>query len=126
MKNISELNQKEYREFYSMQELVNTIRQSRKVWSWGPHAWTKISSKLLRFKVNAHRHKGHIYIAVNGADYFDIFLTTTRGRIVKTFTDIDISTLIETIDDEIERIPEYVDTRTPNSPFKKLGKNGFI
>jgi len=126
MKNISELNEKNYREFYSMQELANILRRTVIVWSWGAHAWTKMSNKLLRFKVESHRHKGHIYIAVNGADYYDIFLTTTRGRIVKTFTDIDISTLIETIDDEIERIPEYVDTRTPNSPFKKLGKNGFI
>ena len=109
MKNINELNEKNYREFYSMQELVNELRGLVKVWSWGPHAWTKMSKKLLRFKVEAHRHKGHIYIAVNGADYFDIFLTTTRGRILKTFTDIDISSLVETIDDKIEKIDAYVD-----------------
>ena len=109
MENIKELNLKGYRDFFSMQELVNNIRRSIKVWSWGAHAWTKMNNKLLRFKVQAHRHKGHIYIAVNGVDYFDIWLTTTRGRIIKTFTDIDISTLIEVIDNEIERIPEYTD-----------------
>ena len=109
MKNISELNLKEYREFYTMNELFNAIRFTCKVLSWGAHAWTKVNKHLLRFKVEAHRHKGHVYIAVNGSDYFDVFLTTTRGRVIKEFRDVDISTLIETIDDEIERIPEYID-----------------
>jgi len=109
MENINQLQHKEYRDFHSMQEVANVLRTTVKVWSWGAHAWTNFHDKLLRFKVQAHRHKGHIYIAVNGADYFDIFLTTTRGRILKTFTDIDISSLIDVIDNEIERIPEYTD-----------------
>jgi len=109
MKNISELNQKNYRDFYSMGELHKTIRNSVKVWSWGAHNWTKMNEKLLRFTVQAHRHKGHIYIAVNGLDLFDVFLTSNRGNIKKTFTDVYLEDLISTIDNEIERIPEYTD-----------------
>jgi hypothetical protein len=107
MENIKEFDGKGYREFYSMNDLVKTIARTMKVCSWGAHAWIKMSKYLLRFKVEAHRHKGHIYIAVNGADLFDVFLTTVQGRVVKEFKDVYIEDLITTIDDEIEKIPEY-------------------
>jgi hypothetical protein len=107
MINISEFQPKNYREFYSMSELVRTIGRTMKVMSWGAHAWTKMNKALLRFKVEARRHKGHIYIAVNGADLFDVFLTSVQGRIIKEFHDVFIEDLISTIDNEIERIPEY-------------------
>lgn len=102
-----DINKKGNREFYSMLELVNVLRKNPIVWSWGAHAWTKMNKYFLRFKVNAHRHKGHIYICVNGADLFDIYLTTIRGNTVKVFNDVYVSDLIETIDNEIEKIPEY-------------------
>ena len=107
MKNINEFQPKNYREFYSMEELVKTIARTMKVMSWGAHAWTKMNKSLLRFKVQAHRHKGHIYIAVNFLDLFDVFITTVQGNIVKTFENVYIEDLITTIDNEIERIPEY-------------------
>ena len=78
-----------------------------RVMSWGAHAWTKMNNKVLRFKVEAHRHKGHIYVAVNGADLFDIYLTTTKGTIKKEFKDIYIEDFISIVDEEIERIEEY-------------------
>ena len=109
MENIKELNQKNYRDFYSMNELFHTIRGTQKVITWGAHAWKNINGKLLRFKVNAHRHKGHIYIAVNGLDLFDVFLTTVQGRLVKEFKDVYLEDLVSMVDDEIERIPEYTD-----------------
>lgn len=95
------------RDFYSMQEFVGAIGRSMKVWSWGASAWTKMNEKVLRFKVNAHRHKGHIYVAVNGADLFDIYLTTLKGRVIKTFTDVYLEDFIDTIDNEIEKIEDY-------------------
>ena len=96
-----------YIEFYSMGDLVKAIARTLKVMSWGAHAWTKFNDHVLRFKVNAHRHKGHIYIAVNGKDLFDVWLTTTRGRILKAFNDIFIEDLINIIDKEIEYIEGY-------------------
>lgn len=107
MENISELNQNEYRDFNDMQALVSAIARTMKVMSWGAHAWTRMSNKLLRFKVQARRHKGHIYIGVNGSDLFDVFLTSTHGRVIKEFKDVYLEDLVTTIDNEIERIPEY-------------------
>ena len=107
MKNISEFTKKGYREFYSMQEFVSSISRTLKVITWGARNWTKMSDYLLRVKVSAHRHKGYVYIAVNGSDLFDIWLTDIKGNIKKTFTDIYLEDLIGVIDDEIERIPKY-------------------
>jgi len=107
MENISEFQPKNYREFYSMEELVRTIGRTVKVWSWGANSWTKMNKALLRFKVQARRHRGHIYIAVNGLDLFDVWLTTLEGKIKKEFKDVYLEDLIDTIDNEIENIPEY-------------------
>ena len=107
MENINEFQPKKYREFYSMQELVSAIGKTSIVWSWGANSWTKMNDKLLRFKVQAHRHRGHVFIADNGSDLFDIWLTTLSGKVKKEFTDIYIEDLISVIDNEIEKIPEY-------------------
>ena len=95
--------------FEGMQEFVNAIRNTQKVWSWGAHNWLRISKYVLRFTVNGHHHKGHIYVAVNGSDYFDIYLTTNRGNIVEVIKDIDVGSFIDVVDNRIERIPEYTD-----------------
>ena len=76
------------REFYTMDEFASTIGRTLFSITWGSHAWTKMNKNVLRFKVNAHRHKGHIYVAVNFMDLFDVYLTTTKGKIVKVFTDV--------------------------------------
>lgn len=109
MTNISEFDPKKYREFYSMQEFVNAIRRTRKVFTWGARGWTKMNKALLRFRVSAHRHKAYIYVAVNGADLYEIWLTKFDGTVVKEFKDIYVEDFITLIDDEIERIPAYKD-----------------
>jgi len=109
MEHISEFKESNYRDFYSMVDFVNSIGNTIKVRSWGAHAWTKMNDKLLRFMVHARRHKGHIYVAVNGLDLFDVFLTTTKGKIKKTFENIYIEDFIDIVDNEIENIPEYTD-----------------
>ena len=97
-----------YREFYSMQELVNSMRTNYKVWSWGAHSWLNKGNKVLTFKVNGHHHKGTVAIAVNGSDLFDIWLVSTQGNIKKSITDVYIEDLIDTIDVAVEKIDEYV------------------
>jgi hypothetical protein len=109
MNNINEFTPKKYREFYSMNELVSVISKTIKIWSWGARNWTKINNYLLRVRVSAHRHKGYIYIAVNGADLFDVWLTNLKGEIKKEFNDVYLEDLITVIDNEIEKIPEYTD-----------------
>lgn len=94
--------------FGSMQELANALRRNQKVWSWGAHAWTKMNENCLRFMVQGHHHKGHIYLVVNGSDLFDIYLTTSRGMIKKIHTDIYLDMLVDVIDVDVEKIPAYV------------------
>lgn len=62
----------------------------------------------LRFRVNGHHHKGHVYLAVNGSDLFDIYLTSVRGNVKTVITDVFIDCLVDVIDNEVERIPAYV------------------
>ena len=62
--------------------------------------------KGLALKVSAYRHKGYVLITLNGSDYYDVDLISTRGNIKKQFTDLCFDELVETIDKEIE----YVDT----------------
>ena len=76
-------------------------------WSWGAHAFKNYQNKVLRFKVNGHHHKGHVYVAVNGSDLYDVYLTTTRGNIVKDMKDIYFDEIQDRIDNAIERIGEY-------------------
>ena len=91
---------------------TETISQLRvnisRFWSWGAHAFTRIGKKALRFKVNGHHHKGHVYISVNGLDLYDVHITTTKGNIIAEINDLYCDQLAEIIDEKIEKIPEYV------------------
>lgn len=107
MENIKEFDGKKYREFYGMNDFVKSIGRTLKSVTWGSHGWTKMNKHLLKFKVQARRHKGYIYVAVNGADLFDVWLTNNRGRILKTFNDVFVADIVDTIDKEIEFIEEY-------------------
>ena len=83
-------------------------------WSWGSHAYrvddTK-NPKMFRMMVQGHHHKGHVYIFVNGIDLFDVYLTTSKGKIVdKTEGEgLYFDDLVNWIDKKVERIPEYTD-----------------
>ena len=91
------------------QETLNLLRSyGITFWSWGAHAFTRIGKKALRMMVNGHHHKGHVYISVNGNDLYDVTLTTSKGTIVDTLTDIYNDQLFEIIDNRIERIAAYV------------------
>ena len=78
-----------------------------KFWSWGAQKFTNIGNRGLRFNVNAHHHKGHVYLFVNGSDLFDIYLTTTHGTIKEKICDIYIDQLVDVIDRKIEWIDIY-------------------
>jgi len=99
---------KTHRQFHSMQELVNALRITPAVWSWGAHDWTKMNKSCLRFKVQGHHHKGYVYLVVNGADLFDVYLTTSQGTIKHIMTDVYYDDLISVIDLKVEYIDEYV------------------
>lgn len=90
------------------QELMQYFKlHSYKFYSWGANGFTHIEGKCLKFKTNGHHHKGHVYIVVNGADLFDVYLTTTQGNIKEELKDIFIEDLFNTLDKKIEFIKEY-------------------
>ena len=92
------------------QETLQLLQMNQPIfWSWGSHAFKNFKNRVLRFMVHGHHHKGHIYIAVNGADLFDVYYTTNRGTIVDTDTDLYLDMLVNAIDKRVERIKEYVD-----------------
>lgn len=96
-----------HRPFGDMQGLVNSLRRLQTVWSWGAQGWTRMNANCLRFAVKGHHHRGHVYLAVNGGDLFDVYLTTSRGTIKHTVIDLFLEDLVDAIDVLVERIPEY-------------------
>jgi len=92
---------------FDVNELFKNIRNLVKVWSWGAHAWRTLESKGLRFAVQGHHHKGHVYIVLAWDDTFTIYYTTRQGKILDKQTDIYIDVLIDTIDKKVEYVSEY-------------------
>ena len=96
-----------HREFADMIGLVNSMRKLQTVWSWGASAWTKMNNHCLRFMVRGHHHHGHVYLAVNALDLFDVVLTTNRGRVKERIENVHIDNLVDVIDEKVERIEAY-------------------
>ncbi len=97
----------------NINELMDLLRYDAfKFMSWGATGFIvdkAIDPTMLRFKVNGHHHKGHVYIFLNGMDLFDVYLTTLQGKI-KDRTDeegIYCDQLADWIDEKVEWIPEY-------------------
>jgi len=80
-----------------------------KFFSWGAQNFVNINNRGLQFKVNGHHHKGHVYLFVNAADLFDIYLTSTRGNIKEKICDIYLDQLVDVLDKKIEWIDIYED-----------------
>lgn len=67
-----------------------TIAQMRgmnphKYMCWGATKFTvdnMRNPKMLRFYVSGMKHKGHVYVFVNGLDLYDVYICTTKGTIV--------------------------------------------
>jgi hypothetical protein len=79
-----------------------------RAWSWGfNNPVIVVKDKAYRFTVQGHHHNGHVYIVLNGLDTFTIYYTSNRGTIKKISEMVYIDMLIETIDIDVERIPEY-------------------
>lgn len=97
-------------------ELMQLLQMDKpKFWSWGATAF-KVDNmrkpRMLRFKSNGYKHKGHVYIFVNGSDLFDVYLTTTQGTIVEISDNshggLYFDMLVDWIDTRIEKQDDYV------------------
>lgn len=76
--------------------------------SWGFRNGTKMNNGCYRFQVSGFKHKGYVYIVLNGLDLFDIYYTTLASKVKKVVNDIYLEDLIEVLDKDIERISAYV------------------
>ena len=109
-----EINTKEAscREMY-LPDLTTMFKYSGAIFmSWGADQFTVDNTKhpkMFRMYVRGHHHKGHVYIFLNFMDLFDVYLTNSKG-IIKDRTEemgIYCDSLIEWIDEKVEKIPEY-------------------
>ena len=98
---------------FDPKEVLQILSANKPVfWSWGAHAFTIDNPKdtrMFRMKVNGHYHKGHVYIFLNGADLFDVYLTNKDGKIVQKTPEMGLffDQLVDWIDEKIEKISAY-------------------
>ena len=76
------------------------------VWSWGFHNPVAIENGL-RFKVQGFKFRGVVSIVYNeGSDLFDLSFIK-RNKVVKSIEGVFFDMLVDTIDDYVERTPDY-------------------
>jgi hypothetical protein len=78
-------------------------------WSWGAMDECYNSQKTwFRVSVSGHHHTGYVYIFLNGADLFDVYLTTATDETIINFVkDLYFDELVDWIDEKVEKVPEY-------------------
>ena len=81
---------------------------------WGATAFTvdnQRKPRMLRFKVSGMKHKGHVYIFLNGSDLYDVYLTTLKGKIIEisegSHGGLYFDMLTDWIDDRVEKQENY-------------------
>lgn len=95
---------------FNQQETLSVLRHNFNIFaSWGVSKLATFEGKALILKVNAHRHKAYVVITLAWNDTYSVYLINANGTIKKEFTEVYFDVLTETIDNEIERIPEYKD-----------------
>jgi hypothetical protein len=76
------------------------------VFSWGFNNPTAIENGL-RFKVQGFKFKGTVEVEYNeGTDLFDIRLIQ-NGKVVETIEDVYLDSLVDVIDNHIEKVDNY-------------------
>jgi len=79
---------------------------------WGSTNFTvdkQRNPKMLRFSVSGMKHKGYVYIFVNGLDLYDVYITKFDGTIVHKSGDMGLyfDDMTDWIDDRIEKQDNY-------------------
>jgi hypothetical protein len=95
------------REFNTLETLAVLTHNQPIYFSWGVSNRVNFNNKALVLKSNARRHKGYIVITLAWNDTYSVYLVSTHGTLKKEFKEVYFDTLVETIDNEIEKVPEY-------------------
>lgn len=94
-------------------ETINQLNLNpTKFMCWGATRFTidnKKNPRMLRFSVSGMKHKGYVYIFLNGIDMYDVYITKYNGTIVDKTDDTGLffDQLTDWIDDRIEKIEKY-------------------
>ena len=76
------------------------------VWSWGFNSPIVIKDGL-RFKVQGFKFRGTVEVKFNeGSDLFDVYLIKV-GKVLKKIEGVYFDTLVEVIDDNVEKVDNY-------------------
>jgi hypothetical protein len=78
--------------------------------------------RLTRLTVNGLKHNGYVYIALNGADLFDVYITQKDGEIKTTLSDLYFDELASSIDYQIESGVENYKEEAYKAITKNLNK----
>ena len=92
---------------FNLQETMRQMRFPLPIvyFCWGAHAFTRFGEdQCLRFKVNGHKHSGHVYIFLAGNDTYTVAFSTTRGRVLHYVEGIFCEQLQFLIDQYVESL----------------------
>lgn len=73
---------------------------------WGATRFTvdnTMAPKMLRFYVRGMKHKGHVYVFLNGMDLYDVYICSSKGRIKEIGEGLYFDQLTDWIDNRIEK-----------------------
>lgn len=68
----------------TIREQLTTMNPMPILMSWGICEWAATSYKdmpALRIKVNGRLHKGYVIVALNGSDYYEVYLHNEKGTV---------------------------------------------
>jgi hypothetical protein len=89
---------------FDVKETIQTLKHfgGMEFWCWGANGFTNCAHKALQFKVTGLKHRGNVFIALNGLDLYDVVLTTSHGTIKCILTDIYFDDLFDIMHRHIE------------------------
>jgi hypothetical protein len=89
---------------FDVNETIQTLRQFGGIefWSWGANSYINCAHKALQFKVTGLKHKGNVFIALNGLDLYDVVLTTSHGTVKCIMPDVYFDDLFNIMHKNIE------------------------
>lgn len=95
------------REFNPLETLQILKANQIWLWSWAARNFSQWNNKALWFTVSGHLHKGIVLITLAWNDTYTVTLLTTKWTVKKEITDVYFDELAQTIDINVERIPQY-------------------
>lgn len=94
---------------FDVNQAFNLVKYDQSVyWSWAAQNPTNIQGKGLIFKVSGYLHKGHVLVTYNTCpDLYTVTLLNGQYNEVKKQDHVYCDELQETIDNLVEKQPEY-------------------